>query len=152
MLSCWTQMGITPSLGEWSGRLITGVAGSTTSTTAGSLAGYSRPGWYNASVPAGSIDTDLFVDRRNPATPKTIRLMGIVQQSTSFIVIGWKTEPTIPPSTTMPSMHGSLWVNGVEYKLSTGTRPGVQAGYDGLYWSKGASSIPTGQPFSFEFK
>lgn len=150
MIPTWFQTNITPAVGAWVGP-ITGTAGATTSNGAGSLIGYSRPGWYNAAVPAGTIATDLFVDRRNPANPKTIRLMGIVQQQGAYVVIGWKLEPTIPPSPTMPSMQGSLRIFGKVFPLATGTLPGVQAGYDGLYWTVTNLGMVSGQPFSFEF-
>lgn len=145
------QSGITPSLGSWVGP-IAGVAGTTTAASgAGVLVGYSRPGWYNAAVPAGSIATDLFVDRRVPATPKTIRMMGIVKQGAGFIVIGWKPEPTIPPSPSMPSMQGSLKIFGYTLSLASGLRPGIEAGTDGLYWTVASVPMVSGQPFSFEF-
>lgn len=151
MITNWMQVGITPSLGAWTG-LITGMAGTTTSTGgAGVLTGYSRPGWYNAATPCGSIVTDLFVDRRVPANPKTIRLMGVVKQGSGFIVIGWKLEPGIPPTTAMPSMQGSLKIFGYTLSLASGSRPGVEAGTDGLYWTVASVPMVSGQPFSFEF-
>lgn len=150
MLTSWFQAGVTPNVGQWVGS-IAGVSGTTTAGVAGTIIGYSRPGWYNAATPIGSIQTDLFVDRRDPANPKTIRLMGIVQQQNSYIVIGWKNEPTIPPSPTMPSMQGSLKILGKTFTLSSGTRPGVQAGHDGLYWTVPNIGMVNGQPFSFEF-
>lgn len=151
MLTSWMQAGITPALGAWAGN-IDFTAETTTSTSAGRLYGYSRPGWYNAATPIGTIETDLFVDRRNPETPKTIRLMGIVNQTNAYMVIGWKDEPTIPPSPTMPNFHGYLKINGRTFNLSQGTRPGVQAGYGGLYWTTpGGPGIADGGSYSFEF-
>ena len=150
MLTNWFQAAITPSVGKWVGA-ISGVAGTTTSSGAGTLYGYCRPGWYNAAVPAGNIQTDLFVDRRDPANPKTIRLMGIVQQGVSYIVIGWKPEPSIPPSDTMPDFKGSLRIFGKVFPLSTGVLPGIQAGYGGLYWTTPNVGMVSGQPFTFEF-
>lgn len=151
MIASWFQAGITPALGQWTGT-IEFTAGSTTSSTAGALQGYSRPGWYNATAPAGTIETDLFVDRRDAANPKTIRLMGLVNQTNNYVVIGWKDEPTIPPSPTMPNFHGYLKINGRTFNLSQGTRPGVQSGYNGLYWTiSGGAGITTGGNFEFEF-
>lgn len=151
MIPLWMQTGMTPNLGEWSGK-ITFTAGATTSSTAGGLQGYSRPGWYNAATPAGTIQTDLFVDRRDAANPKTIRLMGIVNQGGNFLVIGWKLEPTIPPSAMMPSMSGSLRINGYALALIGGAHPGVEPGNDGLYWAgvQGAG-ILAGNTYTFEF-
>lgn len=144
-------MGITPAKGTWTGA-ISAVAGTTMSTGgAGQLIGYSRPGWYNAAVPAGTIQTDLFVDRRIANAPKTIRMMGVVQQASSFLVIGWKLEPTIVPDPSMPSMQGSIRLFGKAFTLSSALRPGVQAGYDGLYWEAPNVGIVSGQPFTFEF-
>lgn len=151
MLTNWFQTGITPSLAKWTG-LIHGVAGTTVAASgAGTLVGYSRPGWYNAAAPAGSLDTDLFVDRRNPLSPRTVRIMGLVKQSSGFIVLGWKAEPTIPPSESMPSMLSTLKIFGYTLTFASGSVPGIEAGTEGLYWSVASVPMVSGEPFTFEF-
>lgn len=85
--------------------------------------------------------------------PKTIRLYGIVSQENVYLVIGWRLEPSIPPTDDIPAFRGSLKVNGVSYPLASGARPGVEQGADGLYWIASAATLGfvSGQPFSFEF-
>lgn len=147
MLTSWFQSNITPSLGAWVGP-IHFVAGSAQSSGAGALVGYTKQNWYN-SPDAGTIDTDLFIDMRVPASPKVIRLTGIVQQTTYAIVIGW--QPTnLTPNSSMPVFTGNLKIKGTTYTRATGRQPGINNGYDGLYWT-GNLALVAGQQYSFEF-
>lgn len=151
MMATWMQAGLTTTELVWKGP-VSIITSTTSSTSAGTLTGYSVPGWYNASVAAGSIQNDIFVDRRVPSNPKTIRIVGLVNQNNGFVVLGWKVEPSIPPSLAYPSMQGSLRINGQSFTLSTGSRPGVQPGYDGLYWpTTGGAGIKAGMTLAFEF-
>lgn len=140
------------SIPPWTGGPVTMVTGTTTSNSgAGVLVGYVNNMRYGEQSTCGTVSHTLFRDIRNPANPVTVRLLGLVRQQSSYIVLAWETVPGTPATSEMPPFTLKLRVNGTTtYDFTSAPVAGTSAPTVSRYLTINPGWV-TGQNISFEF-
>lgn len=129
MFTQWYKGGNATAIPVWTGGPVAFHTGTTNSNSgAGTLVGYVNNMRYGEVSTCGTLGYQLFRDIRVPANPVTIRIVGIVQQQSSYIVIAWETVPGTPATTDMPPFTWKMRVNGTTtYDFTSAPAAGTNA-------------------------
>lgn len=136
----------------WTGGPVSLKTGTTTSNSgAGVLIGYVNNMRYGEQSTCGTVSYQLFRDIRVPANPVTVRLLGLIQQQGTYIVLAWETVPGTPATSDMPPFTSKLRLNGTTiYDFTNAPAAGTNAPTVSKYLQTPPGWV-TGQNVTFEF-